>query len=156
MLYREYRNAYSKRVRRGGRVVRVENGETLSHRTKVRVALRGRHHWLRMAIARRTPCSDFRVHVAVAHNRTEHPPKWHLQYVIAGVVVLEVPDSHPAPEGAVGLGSQKSKDERGPPHQGANGYHEAFLRLSARYPEPIFTVTDTSRDSCLARSTAWS
>ena len=34
------------------------------------------------------------------------------------------------------LGSQKSKDERGPPHQGANGYHAAFLRLSTRYPEP--------------------
>ena len=31
------------------------------------------------------------------------------------MVLLEVPDSHPAPEGAVGLGSQKSKDEQGPP-----------------------------------------
>ena len=58
------------------------------------------------------------------------------QYVVAGVVVLEMPDSHPAPEGAVGLGSQKSKDERGPPHQGANGYHEDFLCLSTRYREP--------------------
>ena len=107
-------------------------------------------------IPRRLSCSDFRVHVAVAHNRTEHPPKWHLQYVIAGVVVLEVPDSHPAPEGAVGLGSQKSKDERGPPHQGANGYHTAFLLLSTRYPEPSSPSTRVSRDSCLARSTAWS
>ena len=49
--------------------------------------------------------------------------------------MLEVPDSHPAPEGAVGLGSQKSKDEQGPPHQGVNGYHEDFLCLSTRYRE---------------------
>ena len=46
---------------------------------------------------------------SLLHNGTERPPKWHLQYIVAGVVVLEVPDSHPAPEGAVGLGSQKSK-----------------------------------------------
>ena len=82
------------------------------------------------------------------------PPKWHLQYVVAGVVVLEMRDSHPAPEGAVGLGSQKSKDERGPPHQGANGYHEDFLCLSTRYREPSSPSTRVTRDSCLARSTA--
>ena len=109
-------------------------------------------------IPHKVSSSDFLVRVAVVHNRTERPPKWHLQHVVAGVVlvVLEVPDSHPAPEGAVGLGSQKSKDERGPPHQGANGYHAAFLRLSTRYPEPSSPSTRVSRDSCLARSTAWS
>ena len=46
---------------------------------------------------------------------TERPPKSHLQYVVAGVVVLEVParQSSSSRKGAVGLGSQKSKDERG-------------------------------------------
>ena len=137
--------AESSRIRRGGRLTRG---------TFLRTTCRPHAHSSAFGqiiarnaetIPRRLSCSDFRVHVAVAHNRTEHPPKWHLQYVIAGVVVLEVPDSHPAPEGAVGLGSQKSKDERGPPHQDANGYHEDFLCLSTRYREPSSPSTRLTR-----------
>ena len=139
---------------------RYETGETLAQWTKSRRAHSRRHHWHCASIARRVACSDFEIMSSSRsqlHRTNVHPSgtscSTYVVIVAAGVVVLEVPDSHPS---AVGLGSQKSKDERGPPHQGANGYHTAFLLLSTRYPEPSSPSTRVSRDSCLVRSTAWS